>query len=65
MGSGSGDGDAFSGSGFSLDPMNVNIGAKDKCSVSGESTVEIGSPGTITVQATADTSISGAKVNIN
>jgi uncharacterized protein involved in type VI secretion and phage assembly len=66
MGSGSGEGDAFSGSGFSLDPQKVNIGAKTDCNVSGEANVNISSPGAIVVQAEkGDASISGKKVNIN
>lgn len=65
MGAGSGEGEAFNGSGFTLDPNKVNIEAKTVCKVLGQSAVEIGSPGEIIVEATGETSISGAKVNIN
>jgi uncharacterized protein involved in type VI secretion and phage assembly len=65
MGSGSGEGDAFSGSGFSLDPKNVSIGAEATCSISGKKSLEAGSPGTVTIQASGEAFVQGAKVNIN
>jgi hypothetical protein len=66
MGSGTAKGDNFNGSGFSLDPKNVSIGAKDKLSLSGEKSVEAGSEGgTIKLKSTGDTIIAGKNVNIN
>jgi type VI secretion system secreted protein VgrG len=66
MGSGTVNGDNFNGSGFSLDPKNVSIGAKDKLSISGETSVEASSEsGTIKLKSQGDTIIAGQKVNIN
>ncbi|NTD99928.1 type IV secretion protein Rhs [Agrobacterium tumefaciens] len=66
MGSGAAKGDSFNGSGFSLDPKNVSIGAKDKLSLSGEKSVEASSEGgTIKLKSKGDTIIAGEKVNIN
>jgi len=66
MASGAGDGEGFSGSGFSLDPQNVSIGAKATLSLDGATSLEaMSSAGTATVQGKADTFVSGATVHIN
>ncbi|RQO75732.1 type IV secretion protein Rhs [Pedobacter sp. KBW06] len=65
MGSGSGDEKSFSGSGFSLDPENVTIGAKTKLSMVGGKSLEAGSEGPVMIQAKGETIVQGAKVNIN
>jgi len=65
MGSGSGDGEAFSGSGFSLNPKEVHIMAKTELSMSGAESVETSSKGKITVQAGGNTVVKGKIVSIN
>jgi uncharacterized protein involved in type VI secretion and phage assembly len=62
--SGSGEGEAFSGSGISIDPANVSIGAKEKCDIAGEQELNMGGA-VATLAASGDTNIQGAKVNIN
>jgi hypothetical protein len=64
MVSGTGEGEAFSGSGISVDPNNVSIGAKQNCDIAGEAEFNAGG-GQVTVAASGDTNIQGAKVNIN
>lgn len=65
MGSGSGDEKSFSGSGFSLDPENVTIGAKTKLSMVGGKSLEASSDGPVMIQAKGETLVQGKKVNIN
>lgn len=65
MGSGSGEGDAFSGSGFSVDPHEVNIAAKQKCSIGAMKETEVGSAGKLTIQAQGESILVGQKVSIN
>ncbi|MEC5145909.1 type VI secretion system Vgr family protein [Chitinophaga sp. 212800010-3] len=65
MGSGSGEGDAFNGSGFSLDPHHVNIAAKQKCSIGAEKETEVGSGGKLSLLSVEDSILNGKTVNIN
>jgi type VI secretion system secreted protein VgrG len=62
--SGSGEGDGFSGSGVSIDPKNVNIGAQEICEIAGAKELNMGGA-VATLAASGDTNIQGAKVNIN
>lgn len=65
MGSGTGEGDAFSGSGFSIEPDKVNIGAKQKCSIAAKDEMEVATVGKLTMQAGGESFLVGSKVNIN
>lgn len=65
MGSGSGEGDAFSGSGFTVDPNEVNIAAKNKLSIGAQTETQVGSAGKLTILAQGESILAGQKVSIN
>ncbi|MBC9913109.1 type VI secretion system Vgr family protein [Chitinophaga varians] len=65
MGSGTVNGNDFNGSGFSIEPTQINIGAKQKCSIASKEEMEVGTAGKLTMQAGGESFLVGSKVNIN